>query len=219
MCPIWYWCDIDILLLFSSLAVIWINTLRPRQNGPHFTDDLFKYIFLNENVWILIKISLKFVHKGPIDNMHIGSDKGMAANRRQAIIWTNDGLVYWRIYASLGLNELITSVLWFSMISMTLCNLHVMYPVSTLLCDKSECWELSDLRNFKHFLVIVVSIRSCGKPYFLLIQLLNRLSDSHIFKEIWVWFCFYFMFLIPFQVWFSSVLFLYFKKRTVRFDM
>ena len=26
--------------------------------------------------------------------------------RRQAIIWTNHGLVYWRIYASLGLNEL-----------------------------------------------------------------------------------------------------------------
>ena len=25
---------------------------------------------------------------------------------RQTIIWTNDGLVYWRIYASLGLNEL-----------------------------------------------------------------------------------------------------------------
>ena len=26
--------------------------------------------------------------------------------RRQAIIWTNDGLVWWRIYVSLGLNEL-----------------------------------------------------------------------------------------------------------------
>ena len=27
-----------------------INTLRPRQNGPHFPDDNFKCIFLNENV-------------------------------------------------------------------------------------------------------------------------------------------------------------------------
>ena len=44
-----------------------INSLRPRQNGRHFADDNLKYIFLNENVWILIKISLKFVHKGPID--------------------------------------------------------------------------------------------------------------------------------------------------------
>ena len=38
-----------------------INTLRPRQNGRHFTDDIFEYIFLNENVWILIKISLKCI--------------------------------------------------------------------------------------------------------------------------------------------------------------
>ena len=46
-----------------------INTLRPRQNGRHFADDIFKRIFLNENVWILIKISLKFVPKGPINNI------------------------------------------------------------------------------------------------------------------------------------------------------
>ena len=43
-------------------------TLRPRQNGRHFAD-IFKCIFLNENVWILIKISLKFVPQGPINNI------------------------------------------------------------------------------------------------------------------------------------------------------
>ena len=37
------------------------NTLRQRQNGPHFPDDIVKCIFLNENVWIPIKISLKLV--------------------------------------------------------------------------------------------------------------------------------------------------------------
>ena len=46
-----------------------INTLRLQQNGHHLADDLFKYIFLNENVWISIEISLKFVHKGPINNI------------------------------------------------------------------------------------------------------------------------------------------------------
>ena len=46
-----------------------VNTLRPRQNGRHFTDDTFKHIFLNENVRISIKISLKFVPKGPINNI------------------------------------------------------------------------------------------------------------------------------------------------------
>ena len=46
-----------------------INTLRPMQNGRHFADDIFKRIFLNENIWIPIKISLKFVPKGSINNI------------------------------------------------------------------------------------------------------------------------------------------------------
>ena len=46
-----------------------IDTLRPRQNGRHFTDDTFKRIFMNENVRISIKISLKFVPKGLINNI------------------------------------------------------------------------------------------------------------------------------------------------------
>ena len=46
-----------------------LNTLRPRQNGRHFPDDVFKWIFLNENVRISIEISFKFVPKGPINNI------------------------------------------------------------------------------------------------------------------------------------------------------
>ena len=46
-----------------------INTLRPRENGRHFEDDIFKCIFVNENLWMPIKISLKFVPKGPINNI------------------------------------------------------------------------------------------------------------------------------------------------------
>ena len=45
------------------------NTLRPRQNGRHFADDILKRIFVNENVWIPIKMSLKFVPKVPINNI------------------------------------------------------------------------------------------------------------------------------------------------------
>ena len=47
----------------------YVNMLRLRQDGCHFPDDIFKCIFLNENVWISIKISLKFVPKGPINNI------------------------------------------------------------------------------------------------------------------------------------------------------
>ena len=46
-----------------------VNTLRPRQNGRHFADDIFQCIFLNENVLISIKNSLKFIPKGPINNI------------------------------------------------------------------------------------------------------------------------------------------------------
>ena len=55
----------NIILILQDQRV---NTLRPRQNGSRFADDTFKHIFLNENVRISIKISLKFVPKGPINN-------------------------------------------------------------------------------------------------------------------------------------------------------
>ena len=47
---------------------------------------LSKLIFVNENVRISIKISLKLVPYGPIYNIPALVQTG----RRQAIIWTND---------------------------------------------------------------------------------------------------------------------------------
>ena len=88
------WCPL------RSRVLTLINTLRPRQNGRRFQDDIFKWIFLNENVWISIEISLKFVPKGEINNIP-------ALVRIMA--WRRPGC--WRIYASLGLNEL-RRVLW-----------------------------------------------------------------------------------------------------------
>ena len=46
-----------------------VNSLRPRRNRCYNADDIFKCIFLKENVWIPTKISLKFVPKGPINNI------------------------------------------------------------------------------------------------------------------------------------------------------
>ena len=78
------------------------------QNSRHFADDIFKRILLNDNVQISINVSLKFVHKGPINNIPV-LVQIMAWRRpddKSQVIWTNDGLVNWRIYASLGLNGL-----------------------------------------------------------------------------------------------------------------
>ena len=65
-------CCIPCQLLVENLLTIRPIThysLRPRQNGCHFADDIFKCIFLNENVRISIKISLNFVPKGSINNI------------------------------------------------------------------------------------------------------------------------------------------------------
>ena len=54
------------VLFFHNVS---LNTLKPTPNGRHFPDDIFKCIFLKENVWISIKYSLRFVPKGLIDDM------------------------------------------------------------------------------------------------------------------------------------------------------
>ena len=59
----------NISLLKICAYTTYFNTLRPRQTGRHFADDIFKCIFLNENASIANKISLKFVSKGPINNI------------------------------------------------------------------------------------------------------------------------------------------------------
>ena len=56
-------------LLCSCVLPCSINSLWPSWNGRHFADDIFNRIFLNKNVLISIKISLKFVPKGPINNI------------------------------------------------------------------------------------------------------------------------------------------------------
>ena len=51
-------------------CMLWLlNTLRPRQNGRHFADDIFKCILFNENAGIALKISLMFVPKVRINNI------------------------------------------------------------------------------------------------------------------------------------------------------
>ena len=63
------------VLLTSPLTNIsvtrpqWVNTLRPRQNGRHFAENIFKCIYLNENAWIYRKISLKFIPNVRIYNI------------------------------------------------------------------------------------------------------------------------------------------------------
>ena len=63
------WCWPNSMTHICSNRWRWVNTLRTRQHGRDLADAIFKGIFLNENVWILIKISLKLIPRGPINNI------------------------------------------------------------------------------------------------------------------------------------------------------
>ena len=69
LCYITMVSDVTVLRMHTCISsCLWVNTLRPRQNGRRFADDTFKCISLNENARISIKISLKFVPKGLVNN-------------------------------------------------------------------------------------------------------------------------------------------------------
>ena len=62
-----YWSDFAYKPTGSFFYLL--NTMRSRQNDRQFPDDMLKCIWLNENVYIYMKISLKFVSNGPIKNI------------------------------------------------------------------------------------------------------------------------------------------------------
>ena len=45
-----------------------VKSSSPGQNGRHLADNVFNWIFVNEKFYMLFKISLKLVPKGPIDD-------------------------------------------------------------------------------------------------------------------------------------------------------
>ena len=61
------------LIINKSLSdcIVYIETnwhIEDATKWRLLSDDIFQYIFLNEYTWIVIKISLMFVHQGPINN-------------------------------------------------------------------------------------------------------------------------------------------------------
>ena len=56
-------------VLFTEAYMRRSVVMMPRQNGHHFPDDTLKCTFRNENAWISIMISVKFVPKGPINSI------------------------------------------------------------------------------------------------------------------------------------------------------
>ena len=64
-------------------SLIQVNSIPPGQNGCHFTDYIFKCIFINAKFFILLTIPLKIVPRGLIDNKS-------ALVQAMACHWTDD---------------------------------------------------------------------------------------------------------------------------------
>ena len=87
----------------AAIYTTHVNSFLLVQNGRNFTDDIFRCIFVNEKFCISIRISLKFVPKGPINNK---------SALVQVMAWRRTGdkplpepilnPVYWRLYGALG---------------------------------------------------------------------------------------------------------------------
>ena len=76
-------------ILQSCTEPLIFNTFRPWQNWRRFADNIFKYIFLNENVQASPKISLRFVPKLCANNIPALVQVQMSPGWLQSIIWTN----------------------------------------------------------------------------------------------------------------------------------
>ena len=62
------WQDVVHLTYFFEKEMAMLTHLPLNKMAAILADDISKCIFLNEKLWFLIKISLRFVTKGPIDN-------------------------------------------------------------------------------------------------------------------------------------------------------
>ena len=65
---IWAKCGLVYWSIYASLCFNELTHWGRDKMAAFYPDDIFKWVFLNEDVWISIKISLKFVPKDPINN-------------------------------------------------------------------------------------------------------------------------------------------------------
>ena len=131
-----------------------LNTLRPRQNGRRFADDTFKRIFLNDNVRISIKISLKFVPKGPVKNIPALVQK-MAWRR------SGDKPLFEPMMVSLLTHIYVTRPQWVKFHMDTYCMRNLcQYP-----CEAIWIWCMVNTNIYHMVNIMYVSLRNWSNTY------------------------------------------------------
>ena len=95
------------LSFFFTECIRLINTLRPRQNGLHFADDIFKRIFMHQKMYeFRLRIHWNLFLRFQLTIFQYWFRNWLGADQATSHYLNQWWLVYWRIYASLGLNEL-----------------------------------------------------------------------------------------------------------------
>ena len=89
-----------------TYVICGIDTLRFEQYGRRFSDDIFKCIFVNENVWISNKFHLSLSLRVHLSTFQHWVKWWLGAYLATSHDLNQWWLVYCRIYASSGLSEL-----------------------------------------------------------------------------------------------------------------
>ena len=94
----------NFIFVVVVIVVVVVVMMRPRKNGRYFADNIFSPIsYMN----IFVRISLIFECCAPNNNKRsLFQIIACRHSKWQAIIWNNDGIICWSMYASLGLDEL-----------------------------------------------------------------------------------------------------------------
>ena len=150
----------------ARISIIFFNSSSPGQNGRHFTDDIFKRIFLNQNVRIVIKISLKFVPKGPVNNIpalvHIMAwrlfgtkplSESMLNRFSKAYMWHKGEKFFFFFFGGGGGRDELT------LIKLGCFSFQNVIPISWVDCHKCNIfvWTFSNMINSKSTLWLLMS--------------------------------------------------------------
>ena len=125
--------------------IVGIVTEKHRQNSRSFPDDIFWCVLLNENAWIWIKISLNFVHKGLINITPalVGSDNGLAPNRKTIILDIKQWKKGFIISLFLHVKQFsVTSLLYVTWLHLIIDNLPTINRVLRELCLFFVCFRV-----------------------------------------------------------------------------
>ena len=185
--------------IFSST----LNTLRVRQNGCHFTDDIFKCIFLNENVWIPIKFHWNLFLRVQLTIFQYWLRWWLGAFQVTSYYLNQWLLVHRCTYAPPGFNELIC---WIILKKKYAC-IYAFYTIHWY-CDGTGSWNPFSLQTREHSFHVINTAavvylwwhkvpghqQLWHQPYYLRIFLSQNIlspRDFHFncFQQIYIYVC------------------------------